>query len=235
LNPTSTVTIAPRGKVGTTGAAAGVVPWVITSGSYTDNAPVRGFRIVAWTNAPRFAKLAIVQPEACGVIPPVPVSCHGVDRPVALSGLAGTTMLQFTLAATTGAVVVAVGHGVAEAVAVVLAVAVAVGAAVVVAVGAAVAAAVGAAVVPVLTVGAAVLVVPVPVVVAGTAVVPAPVVVPVLAVLVGMAVLVAATLGVAVAAGLVVVVPTVDDVAGEDERQALATFAVLIAVPECEG
>ncbi len=55
------------------------------------------------------------------------------------------------------------------------------------------------------------------------------------AVLVGMAVLVAPTLGVAVAAGLVVVVPTVDDVAGEDERQALATFAVLIAVPECEG
>jgi hypothetical protein len=50
-----------------------------------------------------------------------------------------------------------------------------------------------------------------------------------------MAVLVAPTLGVAVAAGLVVVVPTVDDVAGEDERQALATFAVLIAVPECEG
>ena len=202
---------------------------MITSGSYTDNAPVRGFRIVAWTNAPRFAKLAIVQPEACADIPPVPVSCHGVDRPVALSGLAGTMTSQFTLAAaTTGAVVEADGHGEAEAVAVVVAVvlvvALAVGAAVVVAVLVP-AAAVGAAVVLVVAVGAAVLVVPVP---AATPV-------PVPAVLVGMAVLVAPTVGVVVAAGLVVVVPTVDDVAGDDERQALATFAVLIAVPECEG
>jgi hypothetical protein len=33
LNPKSIVTTALRGRVGTTGAAAGVVPWVMTSGS----------------------------------------------------------------------------------------------------------------------------------------------------------------------------------------------------------
>src|SRR6185437_16167893 len=227
LKPTSMVTIAPRGRVGTTGAAAAVVPWVITSGSYTDSAPVRGLRIVAWTNAPRFTKLAMLHPEAAGVIPPVPVSCHGVDRPVALSGLAGTTMLQFTLAtAVAGAVVEADGHGVAEAVAVAVAVAVAAAVPVVLAVGAAVAvaAAVGAAVVVPEAVGAAVAVV-----------VPAPVAAPaVVAATLGAADVVAAAVLV-VAAGLVVEVPTVDDVAGVDERQALATLAVLIAVPECEG
>ena len=53
---------------------AGVVPSVITSGSYTDSAPVAGFRIVAWTNAPRSAALVISQPDAAGVIPSVPVS-----------------------------------------------------------------------------------------------------------------------------------------------------------------
>ena len=65
LKPKSIVTIAPAGRVGTTGATAGVVPWVMTSGSYTDSAPVAGFRIVACTNAPRLAALAIVQPD-CG-------------------------------------------------------------------------------------------------------------------------------------------------------------------------
>ena len=50
------------------------MPLVMTSGSYTDSAPVAGSRIVAWTNAPRLAKLAIVQPDAAGVIPFGPVS-----------------------------------------------------------------------------------------------------------------------------------------------------------------
>src|ERR1022692_3424192 len=47
LKPASIVTIAPAGRVGTTGAAAGVVPAVMTSGSYTCRAPVAGSRIVA--------------------------------------------------------------------------------------------------------------------------------------------------------------------------------------------
>src|ERR1035438_4404259 len=99
--------------------------------------------MVAWTKAPRLAALAMVQPDAAGVIPFGPVSCHGVARPAALSGSAGTMMLQFTLATATGAVAVAdalaetVGHGVAVAVVVgaTVAVAVVVGATVAVAVG----------------------------------------------------------------------------------------------------
>ena len=51
------------------------------------------------------------------VIPPGPVSCHGVARPAALSGSAGTMMSQLTFAAVTGVVAVALGvalgHGVA--------------------------------------------------------------------------------------------------------------------------
>ena len=39
LNPKSMVTIASAGSFGTTGATAGVVPWVMTSGLYTDSAP----------------------------------------------------------------------------------------------------------------------------------------------------------------------------------------------------
>ena len=74
LKPKSTVTTAPAGSVGTTGLTAGWVPWVITSGSYTDSLPVAGSRIVAWTNAPRAAKLAVLQPDWAGVMPPVPVS-----------------------------------------------------------------------------------------------------------------------------------------------------------------
>src|ERR1700753_1386374 len=53
--------------------------------------------IVAWTNAPRLAKLAIVHPEASGDAPSVPVSWYGVARPAALSGCAGTMMSQLTL------------------------------------------------------------------------------------------------------------------------------------------
>ena len=74
LNPKSMVTTAPAGSVGTTGGTTAVVPLVMTSGSYTESAPVAGSRIVAWTNAPRLAKLAIVQPDAAGVIPFGPVS-----------------------------------------------------------------------------------------------------------------------------------------------------------------
>jgi hypothetical protein len=82
--------------------------------------------MVAWTKAPRLAALAMVQPDAAGVSPFGPVSCHGVESPVALSGSAGTMMSQLTLATAAGAVAVgladadadavAVGHGVAEAV-----------------------------------------------------------------------------------------------------------------------
>ena len=103
LNPKSMVTIACRGSFGTTGATAGVVPWVMTSGLYTDSAPVRGFRMVAWTNAPRLAALVIVQPDAAGEVPSGPVSWYGVARPLALSGFAGTMMSQLTLAAAAAA------------------------------------------------------------------------------------------------------------------------------------
>ena len=94
-----------------TGAAAGWVPWVITSGSYTLSCPVLRLRIVACTNAPRLAKLAMVQPEAAGDIPSGPVSWYGVARPWALSGLGGTMMSHDTLAAAAAALAVAVADG----------------------------------------------------------------------------------------------------------------------------
>ena len=113
--------------------------------------------MVAWTNAPRLAELAIVQPDCAGVMPAGPSSCHGVASPCALSGLAGTMMRQFTLAAAAAAVAVAVGVavvvgqivGVADAVAAVVAAAVAV------VVAAAVAAVVAAAVAGAVATGAA--------------------------------------------------------------------------------
>jgi hypothetical protein len=113
---------------------------VTTSGSYTLSRPFLGFRIVACTNAPRLAKLAMVQPDAPGDIPSGPVSWYGVASPWALSGLGGTTMSHDTLAAAAPAVAVADGHGAAEADAVGAAVA-AVAGAVAVAVAADVAAA----------------------------------------------------------------------------------------------
>jgi hypothetical protein len=85
---------------------------VITSGSYTDSAPVAGLRIVACTKAPRLAALAMVQPDASGDMPFCPVSCHGVARPAAVSGLAGTMMSQLVFAAAAaGADVLGVGQG----------------------------------------------------------------------------------------------------------------------------
>jgi hypothetical protein len=42
---------------------------------------VAGSRMVACTKAPRFATLAILQPEAAGEAPFVPVSWYGVARP----------------------------------------------------------------------------------------------------------------------------------------------------------
>src|SRR5271165_3897327 len=74
LKPKSMVTMACRGSFGTTGATAGVVPAVMTSGLYTDSAPVRGFKMVAWTNAPRLTALVMVQPDAAGDVPAGPVS-----------------------------------------------------------------------------------------------------------------------------------------------------------------
>ena len=103
LKPKSIVTTAPLGSLGTTGAAAVVVPCVMTSGSYTDSAPVAGFRMVACTKAPRFAELASVQPDASGVWPPGPVSRYGVASPAALSGCAGTMISQSAFAAGAGA------------------------------------------------------------------------------------------------------------------------------------
>src|SRR6516165_2369620 len=94
LKPTSIITCDPRAMVGTTGAAAGVVPAVITSGLYTCSAPF-GDRMVASTNAPSVPVFASEQPSP---------SCHGVARPLALSGLAGTVIVQFIDAAACAAV-----------------------------------------------------------------------------------------------------------------------------------
>ena len=99
LNPMSMVTTACAGSFGTTGATAGLVPLVITRGSYTDRAPVAGFRMVAWTNAPRLTELIIWQPESAGEVPAGPVSRYGVASPFAVSGCAGTMMSQSVLAA----------------------------------------------------------------------------------------------------------------------------------------
>src|SRR5258705_3979777 len=55
--------------------------------------------MVAWTNAPRLAPLAMVQPESAGDVPFGPVSWYGVARPCALSGSAGTMMSQSVLSA----------------------------------------------------------------------------------------------------------------------------------------
>ena len=91
---------------------------------------------MACANAPRLAKLAMVQPDACGDIPFGPVNWKGVARPGAVSGLAGTTSTQLTLAAAAAAGVavagalVAAGLAVAVGLAVALAVAVAAGVAV---------------------------------------------------------------------------------------------------------
>jgi hypothetical protein len=179
----------------------------------------------------------MLQPDAAGVAPPVPVSCHGVASPVALSGFAGTMMLQLTFATATGAVVavaegqgVDVGVAVGVAVAVEVAVAVGVGVTVVMAVmlgvGVAVAVVTGAVVTGAVVTGA---------VVTG-------------AVVTGAVVTGAVTVGVAVgkcrcllllgactaaAAADVDTAPPTDvagaaEVLGEDVVQALARFAALL-------
>src|SRR5712691_11388364 len=79
------MTCEPRAIVGAVGATSGVVPWVITSGLYTWSWPF-GARIVASMNTPSVAPLAQVQPSP---------SSHGVARPLALSGRAGTDTVQF--------------------------------------------------------------------------------------------------------------------------------------------
>ncbi len=79
------VTTAPRGSLGITGGAAGVVPWSTTSGSYTYSFPVAGLMMVACTKA-RVSGLVMVQPG--------PESWYGVASPLAVSGFAGTMMLQ---------------------------------------------------------------------------------------------------------------------------------------------
>src|SRR6516165_8544964 len=94
LKPTSMITCDPRAMVGATGVAAGVVPAVMTSGLYTCSPPF-GARMVASTNAPSVPVFASEQPSP---------SCHGVARPRALSGLAGTVSVQFIDAAAWAAV-----------------------------------------------------------------------------------------------------------------------------------
>src|SRR5580692_477233 len=94
LKPMSMITAEPRAIVGGAGVAAGVVPAVMTRGLYTCSCP-SGDRIVASTNAPSVPAFAIEQPSP---------SCHGVARPLALSGLAGTVSVQFIDAAACAAV-----------------------------------------------------------------------------------------------------------------------------------
>jgi len=55
--------------------------------------------------------LVIVQPDAAGVVPAGPVSWYGVARPGALSGFAGTMMVQLTLAAVAAAAAGAAAAG----------------------------------------------------------------------------------------------------------------------------
>src|SRR5436309_14532139 len=84
LNPALRMTCEPAAIVGGTGATAGVVPWLMTSGSYTMSWPF-GDRMVASMNTPSVPPLAQVQPSP---------STHGVASPWALSGLAGTDTVQ---------------------------------------------------------------------------------------------------------------------------------------------
>src|ERR1700722_3103799 len=88
LKPTSMMTCDPRGILGTTGAAAAVVPASMTSGLYTCSVPF-GDKMVASTNACS-VPVASEQPSP---------SCHGVASPRALSGLFGTVSVQFSEAA----------------------------------------------------------------------------------------------------------------------------------------
>ena len=90
----SMITAEPRAIVGGAGVAAGVVPAVMTRGLYTCSCP-SGDRIVASTNAPSVPAFVIEQPSP---------SCHGVARPRAVSGRAGTVSVQFIDAAACAAV-----------------------------------------------------------------------------------------------------------------------------------
>ncbi len=102
LKPKSMVTTASAGIAGTTGATAGDVPWVTTSGSYTESCPVAGSMIVACTNA-CVPTLSMLQPS--------PLSWYGVASPCALSGFAGTAMVQSVPEAAGGAVGIGKGTG----------------------------------------------------------------------------------------------------------------------------
>src|SRR5215469_1796299 len=84
LKPALMITCEPAAIVGGVGATAGVLPWFTTSGSYTWTWPF-GARMVASTKAPSVPPLAHEHPSP---------SCHGVARPAAVSGLAGTVSVQ---------------------------------------------------------------------------------------------------------------------------------------------
>ena len=88
------MTCEPRAIAGGAGATSGVVPWVITSGLYTVSWP-SGDKMVASMNTPSVSPFSQVQPSP---------STHGVARPVALSGWAGTDTVQFAESAASAAV-----------------------------------------------------------------------------------------------------------------------------------
>ncbi len=84
-NPNHTPTTAPAGSVTGVGGAAGTVSASMTSGRYTDSAPVAGLTIVASTKA-AVSGFASWQPP--------PVSWYGVASPAAVVGAAGTRSMQ---------------------------------------------------------------------------------------------------------------------------------------------
>src|SRR6476659_9194380 len=94
LKPRLRMTCEPAAIVGATGATAGVVPWLITSGLYTWIWPF-GARIVASMETPSVPPLAQVQPSP---------SSHGVARPLAVSGRSGTVTVQFVESAASASV-----------------------------------------------------------------------------------------------------------------------------------
>ena len=92
LKPNQIPTTAPAGRAGTAGAAAGRVPSSITSGWYTETAPVAGSRIEASTKAACCVFASWQAP-----FPSEPCRRYGVASPAALVGARGTTRVQFGL------------------------------------------------------------------------------------------------------------------------------------------
>ena len=94
LKPTSMMTVEPGGDRRCRGCHGGLGARGDDERAVDLQVPF-GARIVASTNAPSVPALAIEQPSP---------SCHGVARPAAVSGLAGTAIEQFIEAAAWAAV-----------------------------------------------------------------------------------------------------------------------------------